>query len=145
MKIVIQRVTSAKVISDKKVVGQIGKGLFLLVGVGKDDRLEDVAGVAEKIVNMRLMSDESGKMNLSVKDAGVEILVVSQFTLYADTSGGRRPSFVHAAGADLAREIYEKFVSSIKEQDVKVETGSFGNYMEIDAKLDGPVTIVEVI
>ncbi len=143
MKLVIQRVTKATVTTNNQVVGSIGKGLFILLGVGQEDTVEDTASLAEKIANMRLMSDSKDKMNLSVKESGGEILVVSQFTLYADTSGGRRPSFVKAAPNDLAREVYEKFVEALRAQNLKVETGSFGSYMEINAELDGPVTIVQ--
>lgn len=123
-------------------MGQIGKGLFILVGVGHEDRAEYVSTVANKIANMRLMSDDNDKMNLSVKDAKGEMLVVSQFTLYADTSGGRRPSFVQAATPEVAEEIYQKFVESLKSEGIKVETGRFGSYMNIEAELDGPVTII---
>lgn len=123
-------------------MGQIGKGLFLLVGVGVGDVVEHVDQVAEKIVNMRLMADENDKMNLSIKDVNGEILVVSQFTLLADTNYGRRPSFIKAAHPELAREVYEKLIQSIKQLGVKVETGKFGTYMNIETHLDGPVTTI---
>lgn len=142
MKLVIQRVSNASVSTDGKVVGEIGKGLFVLIGVGQEDKPEVADTLAEKLLKMRIMSDENDKMNLSIMDASGEILVVSQFTLYADTSGGNRPSFVKAANPDLAKEIYERFVENLRGSELKVETGSFGNYMKIDAKLDGPVTII---
>ena len=144
MKLVIQRVKKARV-RDKdrdKVVAEIGPGLFILLGVGKQDGLARVSAMAQKLVNLRVMADESGKMNLSIKEAKGEIIVVSQFTLYADTSGGRRPSFVSAAAPELARQIYQAFVINLKKEGVKVATGSFGNYMEIESVADGPVTII---
>ena len=142
MRLVIQRVNLAKVSTGGKVVGEIGKGLFLLVGVGREDKVTQISAMAQKCVNLRLMADSEGKMNLSVKDAKAEMLVVSQFTLYADTSSGRRPSFVQAATPEVAEEIYQKFVKSLESEGIKVETGRFGSYMNIEAELDGPVTII---
>lgn len=142
MKLVIQRVSSASVSTGGNVVGQINKGLFLLVGVGQEDTVDKADSLAEKLLKMRIMSDSEDKMNLSIADAQGELLVVSQFTLYADTTGGNRPSFVKAASPDLAKQVYERLIEKLKESGLKVETGSFGNYMDIDAKLDGPVTIV---
>lgn len=144
MKLVVQRVkeASVKTVKNNKVVGKIGKGYFVLVGVKKGDSLDDAENLANKLLKLRVMSDENDKMNLSIKDAGGEILIVSQFTLYADTSGGNRPSFINAALPEDAEKIYEYFVNKLKEGGIKVETGSFGDYMEIDAILDGPVTIV---
>ncbi len=142
MKLVVQRVKEAEVKVDDKTVGKIGKGLFVLLGVGQDDKPEYGESLAEKLVNMRIMADEESKMNLSIKDVAGEVLVVSQFTLYADTSAGRRPSFIKAAQPDLAKEIYERFVQKIRELDVKVATGSFGDFMEIKSIADGPVTII---
>lgn len=144
MKLVVQRVKNAKVrvIDAGRVVGKIGMGLFILVGVGKDDNKEDAENLAEKISKLRIISDVYGKMNLSVKETNREILVVSQFTLLADTSGGNRPSFIKVAKPNKARDIYEFFVTSLKKLGLHVETGSFGEYMEIEAILDGPVTIV---
>lgn len=142
MRLVIQRVKKAKVSSAGKIFGQIGKGLFVLLGVGKEDKTESAAPLAEKLANLRVMADEQGKINLSVKDVGGEVLVVSQFTLYADTSFGRRPSFVKAAQPERAKEIYERFVEKLKQKGVKVASGSFGEYMEIESTADGPVTII---
>jgi len=142
MKLVIQRVKNAKVKAGREVVGQINSGLLILFGVGQEDSPDQTKVLAEKVTNMRLMPDLKDKMNLSIKESGGEILVVSQFTLYADTSGGRRPSFVKAAPPELAREVYEKFTEALRAEDLKVETGSFGNYMGVEAELDGPVTIV---
>ena len=144
MRLVVQRVKEASVkkIKDGAVVGKIGKGYFVLVGVKKGDILEDAEALSNKLLKLRVMSDENDKMNLSIKDAGGEILVVSQFTLYADTTGGNRPSFIDAALPDDARKVYEHFISLLKDSGVRVETGSFGDYMEIEAMLDGPVTII---
>lgn len=148
MKLVVQRVKSAKVKVNGETIGKINKGLFVLLGVGQDDKPEYAEALAEKLVNLRIMQDEQGKMNLSIKDlptqvgVGGEVLIVSQFTLYADTSGGRRPSFIKAAEPDLAKRSYERFVEEVREQGVEVATGEFGAYMEIDATADGPVTII---
>lgn len=139
---VVQRVTKGQVRVNGKIVGEIKKGLFVLVGVKNDDRPEDAEALAEKLSKLRVMADAKGKMNLSVLDTGSSILVVSQFTLYADTSGGNRPSFIQAAEPELAKKIYEHFVSKLRQKGIKVATGSFGDYMEIEAVLDGPVTIV---
>ncbi len=144
MRLVIQRVKRAKVfIKEKnKVVGKINKGLFILIGVKEGDFKEDAEKLAEKVSKLRIMADKEGKMNLSIKDVGGEILVVSQFTLYADTRKGNRPSFIKAGVPGLAKDIYEHFVTQLKEKGIKVETGEFGAYMEIDTELDGPVTII---
>jgi len=148
MRLVIQRVNKASVLVDGKVVGKIDKGLFILVGIGKEDKLEDAEILAEKVSKLRIMSDVNDKMNLSVSDlpaqTGVKgsFLVVSQFTLYADTSGGNRPSFIKAALPDKARKIYQHFVTKLKEKGLSVKTGSFGDYMKITTELDGPVTII---
>ena len=144
MRLVIQRVKKASVerVTDKRIVGSINKGFFILVGVGKEDKLEDARILAEKVSKLRIMSDEQDKMNLSLKQVGGELLVVSQFTLYADTSNGNRPSFINAGLPEKAKEIYEYFVKNLKEQGLKVETGSFGDYMKINTELDGPVTII---
>lgn len=145
MKLVIQRVLSASVSTGGNVVGEIGKGLFVLVGVGQDDKPEAADVLAEKLLKMRIMSDENDKMNLSIVDMQGEILVVSQFTLYADTSGGNRPSFVKAANPDLAKQVYERFVENLRASGLKIETGSFGSYMQIKTELDGPVTILQEV
>lgn len=144
MRLVVQRVKKAKVVvgQTNKVVGKIGSGLFVLVGVKEGDTKEDAHALAEKLAKLRVMADKAGKMNLSVKDVGGEILAVSQFTLHADTAKGNRPSFIKAAKPDLAKKRYQDFVSQLKELEVKVETGEFGAYMEISAELDGPVTIL---
>lgn len=141
MKLVIQRVKKGSVSVEGKVIGKINKGLFILVGVAEGDTEEEAERLAEKLTKLRVMADDKGKMNLSVKDVEAEVLAVSQFTLYADTSKGNRPSFIKAGEPKLAQKIYEYFVSKLRELDVKVETGEFGTYMKIDVELDGPVTI----
>ena len=123
-------------------VGEIEKGLFVLVGVKKGDTEKDAETLAVKLSKLRVMADPKDKMNLSVTDAGGSMLVVSQFTLHADTSGGNRPSFINVEEPDKAKKLYEFFVAKLKENGIKVETGSFGDYMKIETVLDGPVTIL---
>ena len=142
MRLVIQRVSSAKVTVQINLIGEIGKGLFALFGVGADDDESDAKYLAEKLVKLRVMSDESGKMNLSIADTKSPILVVSQFTLYADTRDGNRPSFIKAKEPVEAERLYEYFIQLLKADGVTVSTGSFGSYMKISTDLDGPVTII---
>ena len=144
MRLVVQRVkrASVSVVGTSEIVGKIRKGLLVLVGVKEGDSKKDAEILVEKLAKLRIMADRTGKMNLSVKDVDASILAVSQFTLYADTSKGNRPSFIKAANPKLAQEVYEYFVAQLKEKGIKVETGRFGDYMEISALLDGPVTIV---
>ncbi|MBU0569444.1 D-tyrosyl-tRNA(Tyr) deacylase [Patescibacteria group bacterium] len=142
MRLVIQRVSGASVSVDGKIVGVIDKGLFVLVGVTEDDTKENADFLAEKLSKLRILADDNSKMNLSVADADASILVVSQFTLYADCSKGNRPSFIKATEPKLAEEIYNYFIEKLKGFDVKVETGEFGAYMNIDTQLNGPVTII---
>lgn len=141
MRLVVQRVVSGEVKVGGTTVGKIGKGLFVLFGVGAGDTKEDVRVLAEKLSKMRIMADDKGKMNLSVLDTHASLLIVSQFTLYADTVGGNRPSFIKAAEPSLAKELYEYFISLLKEKNIDIATGSFGEYMKINTLLDGPVTI----
>ncbi len=144
MRLVVQRVEKAKVtrVEDQKVVGQIKKGLFVLVGFKKGDSEKDVELLAVKLSRLRVMADKENKMNLSVIDTKSKILVVSQFTLHADTSGGNRPSFINAEDPEKARKLYEFFIVSLRAKNIETETGSFGDHMEIDCVLDGPVTII---
>lgn len=144
MRLVVQRVSKAKVIIKEtgKITGQIGCGYLVLLGVKVGDDLKAAELLAEKLIKLRVMSDKDDKMNLTLKDVGGEILLVSQFTLYADTSAGNRPSFIHAADPKLAKEVYDHFIVCLKNNGLKVETGTFGSYMEIEAMLDGPVTIL---
>lgn len=142
MKLVIQRVNSAQVTVENKIVGKIEKGLFVLLGVKKGDTKKEADFLVQKLLKLRVMADKEEKMNLSVSDAGGSFLIVSQFTLYADTSGGNRPSFINAALPDSAQEIYHYFVDQLRLSGVKVQTGEFGSFMKIETELDGPVTII---
>lgn len=142
MKLIVQRVLRAKVEVDNKIVGKIRGGLFVLVGIKKGDTTKDANELIRKLLKLRLMADEKGKMNLSVNDTPSEILVVSQFTLYGDTKEGNRPSFINAEEPEKAKEIYEYFIRELRNGGVKIETGIFGEYMKIETELDGPVTLV---
>ena len=142
MKIILQKVKKASVSVDNKVVGSIDKGYCLLVGVHKDSTEEDAKYLAKKVAQARLFEDENDKINLSLKDVRGSILSVSQFTLYADTKKGNRPSFTSAAGAEKANQLYEKFNEFLREEGVTVETGIFQTMMEVNIVNDGPITIV---
>lgn len=140
MKIIVQRVTEASVSIEQEVVGQIEQGLLLLVGVGPEDDQADIDYAVRKLVNMRIFSDEAGKMNLSVQDIGGQILSISQFTLFADTKKGNRPAFTGAAKPERAKELYEAFNTQLALH-VPVQTGVFGADMQVSLINDGPVTI----
>ena len=142
MRIVLQRVSRASVAVDNSQVASIGKGALLLVGIGTDDVRVDLARLAAKIADLRIYEDADGKMNLSLRETGGHVLAVSQFTLYADTGKGRRPSFTKAAPPDEAERIYNAFVTALKEQGIAVQTGVFGAKMEVSLVNDGPVTII---
>ncbi len=142
MKAVIQRVKSANVSIDGKTVGAIGQGLLILLGVAKGDTQAEVGVLSEKILKLRIFSDENGKMNRSVIDVGGEIMVVSQFTLLANCRHGNRPDFLESAPPDIANELYEQFKSTIREKTGKVECGVFGADMQVALVNDGPVTIL---
>jgi len=136
----LQRVTQAKVEVDQQVVGQIGQGLLVLLGVEKDDSPADVARMADRVANYRMFADSDDKTNLSLRDIQGQALVVSQFTLAADTAKGRRPSFSSAAAPEQAEALYEDFVAAMKALDIPTETGQFGADMAVSLTNDGPVT-----
>lgn len=142
MRCVIQRVTEASVTIDGEVVGRCGRGFLVLIGVHVDDTAADLKYMAEKVPNLRVFEDSAGKMNLSIRDVGGEILAVSQFTLYGDARGGRRPSFITAARPDKADPMYEELVAAWRAQGIHVETGRFGADMKVALVNDGPVTIL---
>lgn len=142
MRAVLQRVSQASVSVDGETVGRIGPGLLVLLGVGRGDTDQDAETLARKIVELRVFQDSAGKMNLSLKEAGGSLLVVSQFTLYGDTRKGRRPSFDMAAPPEEARRLYERFVEAARAQGVKVETGVFQAMMSVSLVNEGPVTFL---
>lgn len=142
MRALIQRVASARVEVDGAVTGQISSGLLILLGVAKEDTVADAAYLVTKIANLRIFSDDAGKMNLSLLDTGGEALVVSQFTLYGDCRKGRRPSFDRAAPPELARALYEEFVELLRKEYISVATGIFQADMKVHLTNEGPVTIL---
>lgn len=142
MRAIVQRVREAKVEVDGAVTGRIEAGLLVLLGVAKTDAAADADTLAGKIVELRIFSDQAGKVNLSLIDVGGAMLVVSQFTLYGDTRKGRRPSFDAAAGAEQARSLYEQFVAAVRAKAVRVETGVFQAHMLVSLTNDGPVTLL---
>jgi len=142
VKALLQRVTGASVSVASEVVGRIGRGLVIFVGVANGDTEKDAQYLAQKTVSLRIFSDEAGRFNLSALDIKGELLVVSQFTLLADTRKGRRPSFIEAAPPAQAEELFERFVEQARATGLKVETGRFQQYMQVEIHNDGPVTIL---
>ena len=142
MRVLIQRVTSASVKVDEKIVGKIGKGFLIFLGVYEEDTEEKIEKLTKKIVNLRIFNDKNDKMNLSIKEVKGEILLISQFTLCADTRKGNRPSFVSAKNPKDANVIYEKTIESIRNEGIIVEKGIFGADMKVELLNDGPVTIL---
>ncbi len=141
MRALLQRVSSGKVTVDDQTIAQVGQGLVILLGVGQEDGEEQVAYLAEKVANLRIFEDDQGKTNLSILDVGGEAIVVSQFTLYADTRKGRRPSFVKAGAPELAEPLVERFAALLQGHGVPTQMGQFGAHMLVEINNDGPVTI----
>ena len=142
MRVVVQRVNKSSVKVDNEIVGSINKGFNVLVGIGKEDTIDDLKYMKDKVLNLRVFEDEEDKMNLSLLDIKGELLLISQFTLYGDARKGRRPNFMNALGGEEAKKFYDKFIEMMKETGLKVETGIFGADMKVDIKNDGPVTIL---
>ncbi len=142
MRAVVQRVRHSKVEVNEELIGQINKGLNVLLGISKEDTAEDITYLKDKILNLRIFEDENGKLNKSILDVGGELLIVSQFTLYGDCRKGRRPSFIEALGGDDAEKMYEEFVSQCRKSISKVQTGKFGADMMVTIENDGPVTLI---
>ena len=142
MRFVIQRVMHSKVTINGEVRGQIGKGFMVLIGVGEEDTVEIADKMIHKMVNMRIFEDENGKTNLGLKEVGGSLLLISQFTLYANCKKGNRPSFMDAGAPDMANEMYEYIISECKKQVSVVETGEFGADMKVSLENDGPFTVV---
>ena len=142
MKVILQRVKSGRVSVDDRLVAEIGLGLIILLGVGPEDGAGEAHFLTEKIANLRIFEDDQGKMNLSLLDVGGQALVVSQFTLYADTRKGRRPSFVNAAHPDIASPLVDQFVEMLNALGVPAQKGEFGAHMLVEIANDGPVTII---
>lgn len=142
MRAVVQRVKYSSVAVDNKIVGEINKGFNVLLGISKDDTIEDAKYLKDKIINLRVFEDEEGKLNKSLIDVGGELLVISQFTLYGDCRKGRRPNFMDALGGEAAEKLYLEFLSLCKEELGEVQAGIFGAEMLVDIKNDGPVTLI---
>ncbi len=142
MRAVVQRVNRARCLVDGRVTGEIGLGLVVFLGVGRDDTEQDAAYLAEKTATLRIFADEQGKMNRSLFEVGGATLVISQFTLYGDARGQRRPSFVQAAPPDAGKRLYEEYVRALRALGAQVETGVFQAHMQVELTNDGPVTIL---
>ena len=142
MKFVIQRVTQASVTVNQKVIGSIKQGFLVLIGIGEDDTTEIADKLVKKLIGLRIFEDENGKTNLSLKDIRGELLLVSQFTLYADCKKGNRPSFIKAGNPELANELYEYIIEACKKEFPIVETGEFGADMKVSLLNDGPFTVI---
>lgn len=139
---VVQRVISSSVEVQDKIIGKINAGINVLIGITEGDTYDDIKYIKDKIINLRIFEDESGKMNKSLKDINGELLIVSQFTLYADCRKGRRPNFMNALKGEEAEVLYNEFVKACRDEGLVVETGMFGAYMKVSIENDGPVTIL---
>lgn len=142
MRAVVQRVKKSSCRVDNEIVGKIDKGLLLLLGIGQDDNEKDLDYLVDKVLGLRIFSDEDGKMNLSLEDIGGQILIISQFTLYGDARKGKRPSFSKSSSPELGEKYYNQFIDKVKSKGIKTETGIFGAHMDIELINDGPVTIL---
>jgi D-tyrosyl-tRNA(Tyr) deacylase len=142
MRAVLQRVTQARVLVDDEVIGQIDRGLLVLLGVCQSDSPAQAQWLADKVAGLRIFADDEGKMNRDVVEAGGSILVVSQFTLYGDCQKGRRPSFIDAAAPELAVPLYDAFINGLRARGIHVATGRFGAMMQVELTNDGPVTLI---
>lgn len=142
MRAVVQRVNSSSVVVEGKTVGAIGRGINLLLGISKEDTLEDIVYIKDKVLNLRIFEDEQGKLNKSLLDTKGELLIVSQFTLYGDCRRGRRPSFIEALSGDKSEELYEEFVKQSEDVLGSIQTGIFGADMKVSIENDGPVTLL---
>ena len=142
MKIIIQRVNYAKMFVNDKFKEEIKEGVLAFIGVKTDDTKEDVEYCVEKLINLRIFNDESGKLNLSIKDLKKEVMAVSNFTIYGNTKKGRKPSFVDSAKAEKAKELYDLFLKKLREKSIKFGSGEFGEYMKIISESDGPVNLI---
>ena len=141
MRVIIQRVSEASVSIDSQVKAKIGYGLMILVGISTEDNQEDIDWLTQKIINLRVFNDENGKMNLSLLDVKGEVLLISQFTLFASTKKGNRPSFIQSAKPEIAVPLYEQLIESLKATGIEIKTGTFGADMKVSLTNDGPVTI----
>ena len=142
MRAVVQRVKKSSVKVDGEIVGAIQNGLNVLIGICKDDTLDDLKYIVDKVINLRIFHDDNDKMNLSVKDINGSILAISQFTLYGDCRKGRRPNFMNALGGNEAEKLYDKFIEMLRETGIEIATGVFGAHMDVEIQNDGPVTIL---
>lgn len=142
MRVVVQRVVEASVTVEERIVGEIRRGLLVLLGIHRQDTGNVISSFVNKIIHLRIFPDEMGKMNCSLLDMQGELLIVSQFTLYADCSQGRRPSFIESAHAEMAKAFYEQFIAEAKKHISSVQTGIFGAYMQVKLTNDGPITCI---
>ena len=142
MIVILQRVTSAQVYIDEKIYEEITNGLLVLLGISKNDCIKDIEYLISKIIQLRIFNDHNNKMNLSISDIDGDILVVSQFTLLANTKKGRRPSFINSATPSLAKELYDLFIKQLREKKINVKTGQFGSMMDVKLVNNGPATFI---